>query len=53
MLVAAFIVKEMDLVVLRWLVVVVVTYAAISLLYTALKGRESKPDEQLEKALVD
>lgn len=52
-LVAAFLVKEMDLVLLRWLVVVVVTYAAFSLLYTALKRREASPDERLEKALVD
>lgn len=52
-LVAAFLVKEMDLVVLRWLVVVVVTYAAISLLYTALKRPDAKPEERLEKALVD
>lgn len=52
-LIAAFLVKEMDLVVLRWLVVVVVTYAAISLLYTALRGERETPDERLEKALVD
>lgn len=52
-LVAAFLVREMDLVLLRWLVVVVVTYAAFSLLYTALKEREARPDERLEKALVD
>ena len=52
-LVAAFIVKEMDLVLLRWLVVMVVTYAAVSLLYTALNRRDATPDERLEKALVD
>jgi uncharacterized membrane protein YfcA len=52
-LLAAFIVKEMDLVLLRWLVVVVVTYAAVSLLYTALRRPAAGPDEQLEKALVD
>lgn len=34
-LVAAFIVKEMDLVTLRWMVVAVVTYAGIILLYSA------------------
>ena len=50
---ALFLVKEMDLVMLRWLVVVVVTYAAISLLYTALKRPDAKPEERLEKALVD
>lgn len=52
-LIAAFLVKEMDLVLLRWLVVVVVTYAALSLLYTALKGGRAEPEERLEKALVD
>lgn len=52
-LIAAFVVKEMPLTTLRWLVVVVVTYAAVSLLYTALKGDRAKPDERLEKALVD
>ena len=39
-LIAAFIVKEMDLVLLRWLVVVVVTYAGVVLLMTAAR----KPD---------
>ena len=52
-LVAAFLVKEMDLVLLRWLVVVVVTYAAISLLYTALKRRPVTAEERLEEALFD
>ena len=52
-LIAAFVVKEMPLTALRRLVVVVVTYAAISLLYTALKRRGAGPDERLEEALVD
>ena len=39
-LVAAFVVKEMPLETLRWLVVVVVTYAGITLLLTALRGRK-------------
>lgn len=52
-LVAAFLVKEMPLTTLRWLVVVVVTYAAITLLYTALRGKVVGPDERLERALVD
>jgi uncharacterized membrane protein YfcA len=52
-LVAAFIVKEMPLTMLRWLVVVVVTYAAISLLVTALRKPPPALDELLEKALVD
>jgi len=52
-LVAAFIVKEMPLTMLRWLVVVVVTYAAISLLITALRKPPPALDELLEQALVD
>jgi uncharacterized membrane protein YfcA len=52
-LIAAFLVKEMDLVLLRWLVVVVVTYAAFSLIFTALRKPAFGPEEQLERALVD
>jgi uncharacterized membrane protein YfcA len=52
-LVAAFIVKEMPLTMLRWLVVLVVTYAAIALLVTALRKPPPAPDELLEQALVD
>jgi uncharacterized membrane protein YfcA len=52
-LVAAFIVKEMPLTMLRWLVVVVVTYAAISLLFTAFRKPAPRPEELLEQALVD
>jgi uncharacterized membrane protein YfcA len=52
-LVAAFIVKEMPLTMLRWLVVVVVTYAAISLLLTAFRKPAPRPEELLEQALVD
>jgi uncharacterized membrane protein YfcA len=52
-LVAAFIVKEMPLTMLRWLVVVVVTYAAISLLFTASRKPAPRPEELLEQALVD
>jgi len=52
-LVATFIVKEMPLTILRWLVVVVVTYAAISLLLTAMRKPPPTPEELLEQALVD
>ena len=38
---------------LRWLVVAVVTYAAISLLFTALRKPPPAPDELLEQALID
>jgi uncharacterized membrane protein YfcA len=50
---AAFVLKEMELELLRWLVVVVVTYAAISLLITALRKPPPALDELLEQALVD
>ena len=39
-LVAAFIVKEMPLEILRWLVVVVVVYAALTLIHSALTRKE-------------
>ena len=51
-LVAAFIVKEMDLVLLRWLVVVVVTYAGLTLLYTALRKAELVPTDAAEAAVT-
>ena len=38
-LVAAFVVKEMPLELLRWLVIVVVTYAGVIMLRTAVAGR--------------
>ena len=44
-LVAAYIVKGMDLVVLRWLVILVVLYAAAVMAHAAWKGRrEHKPE---------
>ena len=52
-LIAAFLVKEMPLTMLRWLVVVVVTYAAITLLLTAFRRPPPTSDERLEQALVD
>lgn len=52
-LVAAFIVKEMPLTMLRWLVVAVVVYAAITLLFSAFKRPAPGADERLERALVD
>jgi uncharacterized membrane protein YfcA len=44
-LVAAYVVKELDVVVLRWGVVVVVLYAAILLLRSALLGDKPKASE--------
>lgn len=52
-LVAAFIVREMPLTMLRWLVVAVVVYAAITLLFAAFKRPAPGADERLERALVD
>ena len=52
-LVAAFIVKEMPLETLRWLVVVVVTYAGVSLLLSALKRVHSVPDGAAMTAVAD
>ena len=53
-LVAAFIIKEMPVETLRWLVVVVVLYAAGTLLREAMKrGGEISPEAQLERAVID
>jgi len=51
-LIAAFIVKEMDLVTLRWLVVVVVTYAGLTLLYTASRKAKLVPPDAAEAAVT-
>jgi uncharacterized membrane protein YfcA len=42
-LLAAFIVKSLPLEVVRWLVIVVVVYAAIGLIYAGLKQRDDMP----------
>ena len=52
-LVAAFVVKEMPVTMLRWLVVVVVLYAAASLLREAFRKDGLAPGEALERAAVD
>lgn len=51
-LIAAFIVKEMDLVMLRWLVVVVVTYAGLTLLYTASRKAQLVAPDAAEAAVM-
>ena len=51
-LVAAFIVKEMDLKVLRWLVAVVVTYAGLTLLYSASRKADLVPADAGEAAVT-
>ena len=48
-LVAAFIVESMPLELLRWLVIVVVTYAAIVMLRPAWAGRRGSPDPALPR----
>ena len=51
-LVAAFIVKEMPLTMLRWLVVVVVTYAGLTLLYAASRKAALVPADAAEAAVT-
>ena len=52
-LVAALIVKEMPLEILRWLVVVVVTYAGVTLLLSAARRTGAVPDEAAITAVAD
>lgn len=52
-LIAAFIVKQMPLTILRWLVVVVVTYAGATLLATAARKAELVPDDAATTAVTD
>jgi uncharacterized membrane protein YfcA len=52
-LVAAFIVKEMPLTMLRWLVVAVVTYAGVTLLITAARRARLVPDGAAQTAVAD
>ena len=52
-LVAAFIVKEMPLEMLRWLVIVVVLYAAATMLRAAVAGRRSDEDHSGRKSGTD
>lgn len=51
-LIAAFIVKEMPLTMLRWLVVVVVTYAGLTLLYSASRKSQLVPPDAAEAAVT-
>jgi uncharacterized membrane protein YfcA len=51
-LIAALIVKEMNLVLLRWLVVVVVTYAGVVLLLSAARKSELVPPDACEAAVT-
>jgi uncharacterized membrane protein YfcA len=49
-LIAAYIVKSLNLVTVRWLVIVVVVYTAITMLYSAFAGRRSTAGAPLEAA---
>ena len=51
-LIAAFIVKEMPLTYLRWLVVAVVSYAGLTLLYAATRRADVVPDDAAETILT-
>lgn len=51
-LIAAFIVKEMPLTYLRWLVVAVVSYAGLTLLYAATRRADVVPDDAAETAVT-
>lgn len=51
-LIAAFIVKEMPITALRWLVAVVVTYAGMSLLITASRKAQAVPPDAGEAAVT-
>ncbi len=52
-LLAAFIVKEMPLTMLRWLVVVVVTYAGVTLLAAAARRARLVPSDAAQTAVAD
>jgi uncharacterized membrane protein YfcA len=49
-LIAAFIVKSLDLYYVRWLVVVVVVYTALSMLRSAASGRKAAPESAQPRA---
>jgi uncharacterized membrane protein YfcA len=49
-LIAIFVVKQLDLKTLRWLVMVVVTYAAVSMLRSALKAQPPQPAKPLQES---
>jgi uncharacterized membrane protein YfcA len=51
-LVAAFIVKEMPVEMLRWLVVIVVSYAGLTLLAAAARKAQAVPDDAAETAIA-
>ena len=48
--VAAFIVKTMPLEILRWMVIVVVLYAALMMLRSAANGRQHPPSLEADRA---
>ena len=50
--IAALIVKQMPIEMLRWLVAVVVTYAGITLLLTAVRTADLVPEDAAEAAVT-
>lgn len=52
-LVAAFLVKEMPLEMLRWLVAVVVAYGGVTLLVAAARSDREPRDQLIERAVID
>ena len=50
-LLAAYIVKEMDLRTIRWLVIVVVIYTALTMLYSAFTEKDDPPSAQAKGAV--
>lgn len=51
-LVAAFVVRDMPVTMLRWLVAAVVTYAGVTLLIAAARRPEEPLDERIERAVI-
>lgn len=51
-LIAAYLVVTMPLVVLRWLVIIVVVYAAAVMLRAAMRGRREKPELEVEEVFA-
>ena len=51
-LIAAFIVRDLPLTMLRWLVAAVVTYAGVTLLIAAARRPDEPIDERIERAVI-
>jgi uncharacterized membrane protein YfcA len=51
-LIAAFVVRDLPLTMLRWLVTAVVTYAGVSLLIAAARRPDESIDDRIERAVI-